>query len=62
MTEWETREWAFFLDDSREFSYCNTCLACDRKCKQSFRVIGIYCPYNEMMKKERERERRRKKR
>ena len=62
MTEWQEREWAFFLDDNREFAYCELCLDCDRECKQSFRVIRIYCPYYEMIKKERKRERRRKRR
>ena len=61
MTEWQKREWAFFLDDAMELAYCDTCLDCDRECKQSFRITGIYCPYYEMLKKERSRERRRKK-
>lgn len=58
MTEWQKREWAYFLDDNEEFAYCDICRECDRDCKQSFRVIGIYCPYNEMIKKERSKERR----
>jgi hypothetical protein len=60
MTEWQEQMWGFFLDDNKEFAYCNTCLDCDRDCKQSFRVIGIYCPYYEALKKERAKERRKK--
>ena len=55
MTEWQEREWAYFLDDNQEFVYCEICLDCDRECKQSFRVVGIYCPYHEMVRKERSR-------
>ena len=62
MTEWQEKEWAYFLDDSKDLAYCDTCLDCDRECKQSFRVISIYCPYHEMIVKERARERRKKKR
>ena len=60
MTERQKREWAFFHDDNRELAYCSTCQDCDRDCKQSFRVIGIYCPYYESLKKERAKERRKK--
>lgn len=59
MTEWQKREWAYFLDDNEEIAYCSTCLVCDRDCKQSFRVVDIYCPYYEAIRKERIRERRR---
>lgn len=59
MTEWQKREWAYFLDDNEEITYCSTCLECDRDCKQSFRVVDIYCPYYEAIRKERIRERRR---
>ena len=44
---------SFFIDDGKKPSYFRTCLECDRQCKQSFRVIDIYCPYYEMLKKER---------
>ena len=44
MTECQKREWAYFLDDNEEIAYCSTCLECDRDCKQSFRVVDIYCP------------------
>ena len=57
MTEWQERLWAFFLDGNGELSYCELCSGCDRECKQSFRVIGIYCPYQAMLKKERVKER-----
>ena len=60
MTEWQERLWAFFLDDNGELSYCELCNGCDRDCKQSFRVIGIYCPYQARLKKEREAEKRKK--
>ena len=59
MTEREKQEWAFFLDDDGELSFCETCLDCDKDCKQSFRVIDVHCPYYEMLKKDRQRERRR---
>ncbi len=60
MTDWQEREWAFFLNDNMELAYCDACLDCDRDCKQSFRVINIYCPYYEMIRNERKRERRKK--
>jgi hypothetical protein len=60
MTEWQKREWAFFLDESMELAYCEICQGCDKECKQSFRVVGIYCPYYETIKKEGIRERRKK--
>ena len=53
MTEDNKRKRAFFLDDDRKPSYFMICLDCDRSCKQSFRVIDIYCPYYEKLKKER---------
>ena len=60
MTERQKREWALFRDDNRVLAYCSACQDCDRDCKQSFRVIGIYCPYYESLKKERAKERRKK--
>lgn len=60
MTERQEREWEFFLNGKKELAYCETCQDCDRNCKQSFRVIGIYCPYYESLKKERAKERRKK--
>ena len=53
MTDWQEIMWGFFLDDKKEFAYFSACLDCDRACKQSFRVISIYCPYYEELKKER---------
>ena len=53
MTDQNKAVRSFFLDDSLKHSYLRTCLDCDRSCKQSFRVIDIYCPYYEMLKKER---------
>ena len=43
----------FFLDDNMKPSYFRICQDCDRSCKQSFRVIDVYCPYYERLKKER---------
>ena len=61
MTEWQERLWEFFLGDDGKLSYCDLCNGCDRDCKQSFRVIGIYCPYQAMKKNELRAERRKKK-
>ena len=54
------RMWEFFLDDDEGISYCSLCTECDRDCKQSFRIVGIYCPYQESIRKERMKEKRRK--
>ncbi len=48
---------SFFMDNDGRHHYCRICLDCDRSCKQSFRIIGIYCPYYEKLKKERKDER-----
>ena len=60
MTDWQKRLWQFYLDENGNISYCELCSACGRDCKQSFRVKGIYCPYQAMLKKERDAERRKK--
>ena len=36
------------LDDNEKLAYCEICRSCDRECKQSFRVVSIYCPYYEI--------------
>ncbi len=48
MTGWATEEEPFFLDDNEKLAYCEICRSCDRECKQSFRVVSIYCPYYEI--------------
>ena len=47
MIERAIEEESFFMDDNGSFAYCEICQSCDRECKQSFRVISIYCPYYE---------------
>ena len=36
------------MDDNEKLAYCEICRSCDRECKQSFRVVSIYCPYYEI--------------
>jgi len=33
----------FFMNDQRQPQYCETCLGCLKKCKQSFRAEVIWC-------------------
>ena len=52
MTEKNPGMWSFFREGRGTRKYHSTCTECDRDCKQSFRVIDLYCPYQEMLKKE----------
>ena len=36
------------MDDNEKLAYCEICRSCDRECKQSFRIVSIYCPYYEI--------------
>ena len=42
--KYQKEEWAFFLDSNGRKAYNDLCKKCVRECKQSFRVIVIYCP------------------
>lgn len=39
----------FFMNDRRHPQYCETCLGCLKKCKQSFRAEVIWCRRREPM-------------
>ena len=60
MTEKNPGMWSFFREGKGARKYHSTCTECDRDCKQSFRIIDLYCPYQEMLKKEKMKERRKK--
>lgn len=45
-------EYSYLKDETGEFRYCEKCLSCLRKCKQSFRITGLHCARYKQQKKE----------
>ena len=45
-------EMPFFLNDRNRITFCELCKKCPRSCKQSFRIIEIYCRFDEARKAE----------
>lgn len=45
MSKKDKEENAFFLNDRGRFQYNEQCRKCEKDCKQSFRVLEIYCPF-----------------
>jgi len=36
---------AFFLNERGRMAYYDKCRKCERDCKQSFRILDLYCPH-----------------
>lgn len=44
MSKTRKGELSFFLNDRGRIEYCRLCNQCEKDCKQSFKIKGIYCP------------------